>query len=236
MMQHPLLKAALTGFSAVGYWYSLTPPSYPSSRDKLHVDGIFGFVAHGLSIASKTAVVASLLCQIAVIVALQYPGSVQSSQVLIRLCHSAEPLPIGFMSPLFVIGSSLVISMALVRAWCFHTLGNLFTFQITIRHDHRLIRTGPYAFVRHPAYTALILVIIGVNIMSLDRKGWIRQCDMMGTQVGWWVEAFLVLCVFSIVSMVRRGEIEDERLKKIFNEEWLAYSRDVPWKFIPGIL
>lgn len=49
----------------------------------------------------------------------------------------------------FFVGTGLIISGALLRQWCFRTLGSLFTFEIGIVQDrHRLVDTGPYAFVR----------------------------------------------------------------------------------------
>jgi len=49
----------------------------------------------------------------------------------------------------FFIGTGLVCAGALVREWCFHTMGSLFTFDIGIvEGHHRLITSGPYAFVR----------------------------------------------------------------------------------------
>jgi len=57
----------------------------------------------------------------------------------------------GRYSPnaLFFVGTGLAISGALIRAWCFQTMGSMFTFDIGIdEKQHRLVDTGPYAFVR----------------------------------------------------------------------------------------
>ncbi|GAW00659.1 ICMT-domain-containing protein [Lentinula edodes] len=45
---------------------------------------------------------------------------------------------------------------------CYRTLGQLFVFELRIQKDHRLITEGPYAYVRHPSYTGLILTIIAL--------------------------------------------------------------------------
>jgi protein-S-isoprenylcysteine O-methyltransferase Ste14 len=44
----------------------------------------------------------------------------------------------------------------MLRVWAYYTLGNLFTFIIGIREDHRLITTGPYRYLVHPSYTGQI--------------------------------------------------------------------------------
>jgi protein-S-isoprenylcysteine O-methyltransferase Ste14 len=43
--------------------------------------------------------------------------------------------------------------------WARMHLGRLWSSAITRKEDHRVIETGPYALVRHPIYTGLILAI-----------------------------------------------------------------------------
>jgi protein-S-isoprenylcysteine O-methyltransferase Ste14 len=43
--------------------------------------------------------------------------------------------------------------------WARLHLGRLWSSAITRKEDHRVIETGPYALVRHPIYTGLILAI-----------------------------------------------------------------------------
>ena len=49
-----------------------------------------------------------------------------------------------------------------IRYSCYRTLGKLFTFEMNIRDGHRLITNGPHPVVRHPAYTGVILTMIGI--------------------------------------------------------------------------
>jgi len=35
---------------------------------------------------------------------------------------------------------------------------------VMLKHDHELIRTGPYARIRHPIYTGLLLAVLGTAI------------------------------------------------------------------------
>lgn len=51
--------------------------------------------------------------------------------------------------PTFFVGTGLIITGALIRAWCFSALGSLFTFETGIvEENHRLVVSGPYAYVR----------------------------------------------------------------------------------------
>lgn len=48
-------------------------------------------------------------------------------------------------------------------AGCYCELGNLFTFEVSIRNDHKLIQSGPYHTVRHPGYLGVLLSVAGVS-------------------------------------------------------------------------
>ncbi|MEI9932166.1 MAG: isoprenylcysteine carboxylmethyltransferase family protein [Rhizomicrobium sp.] len=41
------------------------------------------------------------------------------------------------------------------RVW----LGTLWSGQVTVKADHRVVDTGPYGIVRHPIYTGILLAV-----------------------------------------------------------------------------
>jgi len=45
--------------------------------------------------------------------------------------------------------------------WARVHLGRNWSGTVTLKQDHALIRTGPYALTRHPIYTGLLLAVIG---------------------------------------------------------------------------
>jgi len=54
-----------------------------------------------------------------------------------------------------------VMLMGLALTWWARIyLGNLWSSAITRKEKHLLIETGPYAFVRHPIYTGLIIALL----------------------------------------------------------------------------
>jgi protein-S-isoprenylcysteine O-methyltransferase Ste14 len=61
----------------------------------------------------------------------------------------------------FVLGLATMVAGALLRRHCFRVLGRFFTGAVTIQADHRLIDTGAYRFLRHPSYSAALLIIVG---------------------------------------------------------------------------
>lgn len=49
----------------------------------------------------------------------------------------------------------------LLRAWSIRVLAGFFTVDVTIAADHRLIRSGPFRWVRDPSYTGRLLTVLG---------------------------------------------------------------------------
>jgi len=40
---------------------------------------------------------------------------------------------------------------------------------MSIRNNHKLVTSGPYAIVRHPGYTGVMLVVIGMLLVHLSK-------------------------------------------------------------------
>jgi protein-S-isoprenylcysteine O-methyltransferase Ste14 len=66
------------------------------------------------------------------------------------------------------IGVGLCVLGLLLALWARVTLGRNWSARVTFKKDHELIRTGPYALVRHPIYTGLLLMFVG-TITDLGR-------------------------------------------------------------------
>jgi protein-S-isoprenylcysteine O-methyltransferase Ste14 len=58
-------------------------------------------------------------------------------------------------------GLVLLLAARALRQWAFWTLGRLFTFTVQTSPDQVVVTSGPYRFVRHPAYSALLLAAAG---------------------------------------------------------------------------
>jgi protein-S-isoprenylcysteine O-methyltransferase Ste14 len=54
-------------------------------------------------------------------------------------------------------GLVLLLAARALRQWSFRTLGRYFTFTVQTSPDQTVVAIGPYRFVRHPSYTALLL-------------------------------------------------------------------------------
>ncbi|OWP56752.1 MAG: hypothetical protein B2I17_03950 [Thermoplasmatales archaeon B_DKE] len=51
-----------------------------------------------------------------------------------------------------------------IRQWAVAVLGKYFSQVVGIQRDQKIIETGPYRYVRHPSYTGLLLIWIGIAL------------------------------------------------------------------------
>jgi protein-S-isoprenylcysteine O-methyltransferase Ste14 len=75
------------------------------------------------------------------------------------------------------------IALALWARW---HLGQYWSARITIKEDHKLIRTGPYARLRHPIYSGLDLAAIG-SALVIDRWRCVAGVGLI--ILGYWIKA-----------------------------------------------
>jgi protein-S-isoprenylcysteine O-methyltransferase Ste14 len=66
------------------------------------------------------------------------------------------------IAPLLAFAGALLAWMAVAH------LGRQFRIQAALWEDHELIRTGPYAVVRHPIYAALLLTMLATLALCAD--------------------------------------------------------------------
>ncbi len=107
---------------------------------------------------------------------------------------------------LILIATFLVMSSIIINQSAIRTLG-IFFDRLTIKSEHRLIRTGIYSVVRHPIYLSYILLFSGF-------------CIMLQSLVG-----LGLLAVVCVVWFGNRIMIEEEMLAQEFGEDYTAYQQ-----------
>jgi protein-S-isoprenylcysteine O-methyltransferase Ste14 len=110
------------------------------------------------------------LAEVAVILASHFEQYELSKIILSKLVFSGRPENIR-MTKWFVVGSFLATMGGYIRWECYSALGRLFTFEMSIRDDHRLVTGGPYGWVRHPGYTSVLSTFIGLGIWHATKVG-----------------------------------------------------------------
>ncbi|MEV5574904.1 isoprenylcysteine carboxylmethyltransferase family protein [Spirillospora sp. NPDC052269] len=72
----------------------------------------------------------------------------------------------------YLAAAAIMLVGLAVRFWAIVTLGKFFRSSVHVQEGHQVVSSGPYRFVRHPSYTGLMLLFIGValtfgNLISL---------------------------------------------------------------------
>ncbi|OGF51166.1 MAG: hypothetical protein A2044_06065 [Candidatus Firestonebacteria bacterium GWA2_43_8] len=107
-------------------------------------------------------------------------------------------------------GIGLIAARVALKIWAVTTLGKYWSIQIEIREGHKLIKEGPYKFVRHPSYlSTLIEVTAGPLILN-----------------AYYTLIFVWLVYFPF--MLMRIWLEETELLKKFGKEFEEYREKVP--------
>ena len=112
-------------------------------------------------------------------------------------------------------GLALEIAGFLMAIWARRCLGRHWSGEITVKLDHELVRTGPYKFVRHPIYSALLMMYLGVAIVSGELHA-------------------LVGFLLVVVAYLRKIGLEEANLKRVFGDKYEEYHGQTR-ALVPGV-
>jgi protein-S-isoprenylcysteine O-methyltransferase Ste14 len=102
-------------------------------------------------------------------------------------------------------GGCLLLGVGLgFSVWARMHLGRNWSGRIAVKENHELIQTGPYAVVRHPIYTGLLLAIIGTALALGEWRG-------------------LVAVVLMLVSYWRKLTVEERWMLNAFGDRYRHY-------------
>src|SRR5205807_9599211 len=106
----------------------------------------------------------------------------------------------------FALGIALIWGGFALRWWAVLELGRFFQMTVVVQESHRVIETGPYRVVRHPSYSGLLLIFVGVGFT-------------LGNSLT--VPACLVLPLLGLLVRIRA---EEAALNRELGEPYRAYS------------
>ena len=69
------------------------------------------------------------------------------------------------------LASALCAAGVLFAIWARRTIGKDWSAEVQIKEGHELIRSGPYARIRHPIYTGILLATIGTALAIGEYRG-----------------------------------------------------------------
>ncbi|PPQ98204.1 hypothetical protein CVT26_003456 [Gymnopilus dilepis] len=222
----------------VGIHIVTTPPNMPSAREEDMPSSLLEsyLKQRSLTYIVKTICWSAALAEILVILASHMPASWLSREIISRLVFSGgDPKNIR-LTGTFLLGTFSIAFGCYIRWACYRALGRLFTFRLALLKNHRLVTHGPYAWVRHPAYTGLMLMLFGLACWQISPGSYAVECGVLDTTVG----KLLAFTNFGVMSSVTLGLLvrmpeEDKMLKRAFGAQWDEWATRVPYSVLPGI-
>ncbi|KAJ3555568.1 hypothetical protein NM688_g2504 [Phlebia brevispora] len=148
-----------------------------------------------------------------------------------NMVHSSLTVPTEF-----AVGTIMIVTGTCLRVVCYRTLGRHFTFDMSLQEDHKLVTHGPYAIIRHPSYSGILLVFIGVFLTQLGPSSHWNQVgkweSFSGQLIG---SAYIALLSFMIVAVFGRINKEDVVLRETFKDQWQQWAKRTPYRLIPFV-
>ena len=97
--------------------------------------------------------------------------------------------------------------------WSGVALGRMYSQDVTIQKDHRLVTNGPYRYIRHPRYLGVMVTAAGISLLF---RSW------------------LGLTLSFLVTLILYLRIRDEEavLLREFGQEWEDYCQS-SWRLLP---
>jgi len=117
----------------------------------------------------------------------------------------------------FWAGLAFLAGGSALRRHCFAMLGASFTGAVTVLPGQIVVERGAYRHVRHPSYTAGVLMFAGIGLALTN-----------------WL-SLVVITLASVAAYVYRVRVEERALAQTLGEPYLAYMRRTK-RFVPFII
>jgi protein-S-isoprenylcysteine O-methyltransferase Ste14 len=108
----------------------------------------------------------------------------------------------------FWTGAATTALGLLFAVWARHHIGSNWSGIVTIKQDHELVTSGPYALVRHPIYAGLMLAFVGSATARAEWRG------ILAVAIALW-------------ALWRKLRLEEQWMRKQFGEAYQIYSSRV---------
>jgi protein-S-isoprenylcysteine O-methyltransferase Ste14 len=122
----------------------------------------------------------------------------------------------GSSAALELTATGLVAAGLAFAVWARIALGGNWSGTVTLKHDHTIVRSGPYRWIRHPIYTGLLLAIAGTALACGEWRG------------------LLALAVV-VPALWRKLRLEERWLEGAFGAAYAEY-RATTWALLPYIV
>lgn len=123
------------------------------------------------------------------------------------------PYPVAMVA----LGAIMLIGGAVLRRYCFNALGEFFTGTVIVSQGQRIVQHGPYRLVRHPSYTAALLMFTGI-----------------GLALGSWISVAILFFAHCLLYGIRVA-VEEKALLGTLGEPYREYMSRTK-RFIPFVI
>jgi protein-S-isoprenylcysteine O-methyltransferase Ste14 len=108
----------------------------------------------------------------------------------------------------FWTGITVTVAGLLFAVWARVHLGRNWSRSVTLKRDHELITSGPYALVRHPIYTGILSGFLGTALAIGEVRG------------------VLALAIFTVALSIKL-RLEEKWMRGQFGDAYAVYSSRV---------
>ncbi|RHZ86638.1 hypothetical protein Glove_48g51 [Diversispora epigaea] len=146
----------------------------------------------------------------------------------------------------FIVVSISITIGIILRLWSFKVLDEFFTFDLTIKKDHKLITHGPYRYLIHPAYAASLFTCPYIIYVTTQFAPFIKLYEP-SLSIPYLTMSFLIstghpssimfkiLTASTIITLSNRMRNEEAMMKKHFGKEWDEFVK-TRWRIIPYLI
>ncbi|CDO72520.1 hypothetical protein BN946_scf184983.g3 [Trametes cinnabarina] len=228
------IKVILLAASGVVFTRALSPPKRraPEKAKGIYRGQAFEYLVRFLAYLVWLAVLPTIASTLLLALHEQFPA------VAPLLCPANPDRlePLKQITPRFLLGTILTIAGGSFRLWSYRVLGDLFTYEVVLKENHAIVSNGPYAYVRHPSYTGVILMLVGEHLMQFGDAGYVPYCGIRHTPFAPIVYSWPFIALFGAISLYRRCAVEDKQLQERFGDGWKEYAARVRWKLFPYVV
>jgi len=115
-------------------------------------------------------------------------------------------------------GVGMVVAGMAFAVWARVTLGRNWSGIVTVKENHELVQTGPYALVRHPIYTGILFAMAGTVLAMVPSPLGLAMLGLL--TVAFWF----------------KWRKEERMMTGEFPEAYPAYRRRVRAAVVPWLL
>jgi protein-S-isoprenylcysteine O-methyltransferase Ste14 len=126
--------------------------------------------------------------------------------ILAALALKVRATAFPYNAVIFGISLALIWAGIGLRWWSFRTLGRYFTFTVMTSANQPVITTGPYRFLRHPSYAAILLILAGI-----------------GLSYGNWL-SLAALIFLPLIGFINRIRVEEAALSSTLGDAYTTYA------------